>query len=104
MQYQVVTAESSPQSSPARALTTEVNALIEEGWRPLGPAQMFGQSPGRMRICQTMVKDDDDEAKLNEQTEQILKAIMDGAVKDDEAVAKMTEQIEALIRLAKAND
>ena len=43
-----------------RKLIEGVNDLIKEGWRPLGPAQMTAvTSRGKLRIAQTMVKDED---------------------------------------------
>ena len=90
--------------SPEKELTTKVNALIKEGWRPLGAAQMAGWgSRGKLRYCQTMVKETvgaaelpdlvklTDMVKLNEQ---VLTAMW---AKSDEAEKKMTERIEAMI-------
>ena len=59
MEYQVVTA-TKPDGSGG--LTKKVTALIEEGWRPLGPAQMcpyFDQfaRKGSVKFLQTMVRD-----------------------------------------------
>ena len=60
MEYQVVTAKR-PEGHDG--LTKKVTALIEEGWRPLGPAQMcpyFDQyaREGSVKFLQTMVRGD----------------------------------------------
>ena len=91
--------------SPEKELTTKVNALIKEGWRPLGAAQLTSSAAKRPRMCivQTMVKETvgaaelpdlvklTDMVKLNEQ---VLTAMW---AKSDEAEKKMTERIEAMI-------
>ena len=105
MEYDVVIADRN------KKLAIEVNALIKEGWRPLGAAQMAGWgSRGKLRYCQTMVKDDDDEAKSTDMAKltdmvKLENEILAAAkVNHDEAMTRMTEQIEAMIRHEKAND
>ena len=60
MEYQVVTA-TKPDGSGG--LTKKVTALIEEGWRPLGPAQMCPyfdsyHKKGSIKYLQAMVRGD----------------------------------------------
>jgi hypothetical protein len=60
MEYQVVT---TMEANGSAGLTKKVTALIEEGWRPLGPAQMcpFFDSyhkKGSIKYLQAMVRGD----------------------------------------------
>ena len=56
MEYKVVIAK---KLDGREGINPQVTALIKEGWRPLGPAQMVQRENGRFLINQTMVKDED---------------------------------------------
>ena len=96
-------------------LKKKVEQMIAIGWRPEGAATHTGNYPPRgemsyHRFTQTMVKDDEaeakwtDMAKLTDMVKLENEILAAAKVNHDEAMTRMTEQIEAMIRHAKAND